>query len=58
MDDRDTGVTGPLYQVGPIPTLFLIDAGGKITYRHVGYEEGDEKELRGEIEKALGAPRA
>jgi peroxiredoxin len=55
MDNRISGVTGPLYQVGPIPTLFLIDASGTITYRHVGYEEGDEKELRAEIEKALGA---
>ena len=25
VDDRVSGVTGPLYQVGPIPTLFLID---------------------------------
>ena len=53
MDDRVTGVTGPLYQVGPIPTLFLIDSSGKITYRHVGYEEGDEEELRAELEKVL-----
>ncbi len=56
MDDRVTGITGPLYQVGPIPTLFLIDSSGKITYRHVGYEEGDEEELRVELEKILGGP--
>ncbi len=53
IDDRDSGTTGPLYQVGPIPTLFLIDSAGRITYKHVGYEPGDEEELRKEIEKAL-----
>jgi len=58
MDDRVTGVTGPLYQVGPIPTLFLIDAAGRITYRRVGYEEGDEEGLQTEIERVLNPPPA
>ena len=57
-DDREHGVTGPIYQVGPIPTLFLIDRLGKIAYRHVGYEPGDEEALKAEIEAALALPGA
>ena len=57
-DDREHGVTGPIYQVGPIPTLLLIDRRGRIAYRHVGYEHGDEQELRAELEAALVAPGA
>jgi hypothetical protein len=57
-DDREKGLTGPLYQVGPIPTLLLIDSQGKITYRHVGYSPGDEDELRTKIEEALASPQA
>ena len=54
MDDRVEGITGPLYQVGPIPTSFLIDREGKITYKHIGYEPGDEEELKVKINQALG----
>lgn len=54
MDNRQNGITGPLYQVGPIPTLFLIDRDRKITYKHIGYEPGDEEELKAKIDQALG----
>ena len=39
------GATGDLYQVGGIPTLFLIDREGLVVERIVGYEPGDEKRL-------------
>lgn len=57
VDDRDKGITGPLYQVGPIPTLLLINSEGRITYRHVGYSPGDEEELQTQIDLALGTPQ-
>jgi peroxiredoxin len=28
-----------------IPATFVLDGNGKIVYRHVGYNEGEEQEL-------------
>lgn len=42
-------------QVGKtIPFLLLYDTSGKEVYRHVGYKEGDEKELRAEVLRLIG----
>ena len=45
LDDREEGLTGSLYQVGPIPTLFLIDRDGKIVEKKIGYDPADAEEL-------------
>jgi len=45
LDDREEGLTGGLYQVGPIPTLFLIDREGKIVEKKIGYDPADGEEL-------------
>ena len=45
MDVRMGGATGKPYQVGGIPTLFLIDREGKIVERFVGFGPGDEEKL-------------
>jgi len=48
-----------LMQVGGIvPFLVLYDADGRELYRHTGYKEGDEAELRREIEQMLATAAA
>jgi peroxiredoxin len=37
------------------PTNYLVDAEGRIIWRHYGFRPGDEVELRAEIGAALGA---
>ena len=32
--------------VQPIPHMFILDSKGKIVYNHVGYNDGDEGEIR------------
>lgn len=55
MDTRMGGVTGSLYQVGGIPTLFLIGADGAVFERRIGFEPGDERDLRNAVERLLAA---
>lgn len=43
-----------LFGVRFFPTSFLIDREGRIIYKHVGFEEGDETKLATEVEKLLG----
>ena len=46
---------------GTMPFLALYDAGGREVYRHTGYREGDELELREQVERLLagaGTPAA
>lgn len=46
---------------GTMPFLALYDADGREVYRHTGYREGDELELREQVERLLSrtaAPRA
>jgi len=48
------GEVSRLLQVGKtVPFLVLYDANGKEAYRHVGYKEGDEKELRERVMSLL-----
>ena len=55
MDARMGGVTGELYQVGGIPTLFLITSEGTVFERRVGFEAGEGPELRRAVERLLAA---
>lgn len=41
------------YQVTSIPHTIMIDREGKVVYEHIGYQRGDEKELREKIEEQL-----
>jgi hypothetical protein len=54
LDDRESGVTGPALQVGYIPNLILIDAEGVIRWRKIGFERGDEAEIRAAVRELLG----
>jgi peroxiredoxin len=49
IDDREKGVAGKSYQVGGIPTLFLIDRDGKIVEKRVGYEPEHLDELTAKV---------
>jgi thiol-disulfide isomerase/thioredoxin len=49
------GDVGRKLQIGSsVPFLVLYDAAGKEIYKHVGYKEGDERELRGRVSALLG----
>lgn len=41
------------YRVTGIPTTVIIDAEGRVMFRHVGYSPGDEERLAREIESLL-----
>ena len=54
LDDREDGVTGDLYQVGPIPTLFLIDREGRVVKRKVGYDPSEADKLEEAVAALVG----
>ncbi len=60
--DTSGDVQRKLQTPGTLPFLVLLDAAGREVYRHVGYREGDEIDLREEIlelrESADHAPAA
>jgi hypothetical protein len=39
--------------VSVLPTLFILDAQGKLVYTHEGFAPGDEKIIEKEIENLL-----
>ncbi|MBN2013090.1 TlpA family protein disulfide reductase [candidate division KSB1 bacterium] len=41
------------FKIVALPTLFLIDQNGTISYTHTGYRPGDEKELTLEVDKLM-----
>jgi cytochrome c biogenesis protein CcmG/thiol:disulfide interchange protein DsbE len=41
------------YKLTMTPTHYLLDAGGKILWKHAGYKPGDEKDLERRIREAL-----
>jgi peroxiredoxin len=47
-----------LYNVGPVPTVFVVRRDGAISYTHTGYRPGDEVGLEKEIQKAIAAGAA
>jgi hypothetical protein len=53
LDDRENGATGPLYQVGGIPTLFLIDPQGTVRWKKIGFSPGDELGIRRRVESLV-----
>jgi peroxiredoxin len=42
-----------LYGIQAIPELFIIDPEGYIVYRHRGFKEGDEEDIREKLEELL-----
>jgi cytochrome c biogenesis protein CcmG/thiol:disulfide interchange protein DsbE len=52
-----SGEVSRLLQVGKtVPFLVLYDTAGREVYRHIGYKEGDERELQSAVARLLGAP--
>jgi len=55
LEDREEDpVVGGIFDVHSFPTSYLIDAEGRIMYYHLGFDDGDEKRIAGEIESLLG----
>jgi len=55
LEDRtEDPVVGGLFGVHAFPTSFILDASGRILYYHLGFDEGDEKKIAGEIRTLLG----
>ncbi len=52
LHDRD-GLVGRLYSIPGVPTSYLIDTQGKITYRVVGKYDWSDREARIAVEKLL-----
>jgi len=52
--EGDDEVVRGVFGVRIFPTSYLIDRDGRIVYKHVGFEEGDELRLAKEVEKLLG----
>jgi peroxiredoxin len=44
-----------LYRVTAVPTICIVERGGRIAYSHVGYRPGDEVNLEKKIQLAIAA---
>jgi peroxiredoxin len=51
-----TGKTAMSYRVAGMPTSFVINREGEITYRHVGFKAGDMAVIQQHIEALLQPP--
>jgi len=49
------GEVSTLLNVTAYPTLFIVNSANKIVYTHYGFRSGDEKILKNEIDRLLGA---
>jgi peroxiredoxin len=47
--EGEAEVASSLYKVRAYPSSYLIDREGRVMYFHLGFEEGDEKQLEEEI---------
>lgn len=54
--DVDQEVAGIRYGVIATPTNYLLDASGRIVWRHYGFRPGDEIDMREQITRILEAP--
>lgn len=48
-NEGDQAVARKVYKVQAFPTSFLVDRSGRVMYYHLGFSEGDEKQLEKEI---------
>jgi peroxiredoxin len=51
--EGDQEVVRKIFKVTTFPSSFLIDRQGRVLFAHVGFAEGDEKELEERIVKLL-----
>ncbi len=52
-DHEEDGIVGNLFNVHSFPTSYVIDREGRVMYFHLGFEEGDEKEIEEQIKTLL-----
>ncbi len=53
--DEGQEVAARRYGVIGTPTNYLLDASGRVVWRHYGYRPGDEIEVRARVEELLAA---
>lgn len=53
IDDRSEGVTGKPYQVGGLPSLYLIGRDGRLVEKRIGYEAEDAEDLASVVERLV-----
>ena len=41
--------------VTQMPTMFLVGRDGRVAWMHAGFEDGDQEEIRKQVEEALAA---
>jgi len=51
--DADETVVGDTLGVQGFPTSYIVDRQGRILYRHLGFDVGDEEKIEKEIVKLL-----
>ncbi len=51
---EENDVANGIFGMRSFPTSYIIDGEGRILFYHLGYNEGDEKEMEQEILKLLG----
>ena len=51
---EENDVANGIFGMRSFPTSFIIDSEGRILFYHLGFEDGDEKEMEQEIIKLLG----
>ncbi len=49
------GAVSRQFGVVATPTNYLVDANGRVVWRHYGFRPGDEAQLREEISAVLGS---
>lgn len=47
--EDDSEVVETVFQVMGYPTSFIVDRQGRIMYYHLGFDEGDEKQIEEEV---------
>lgn len=48
-------VAGKKYPIPTMPTTYVIDASGTVRHVHVGYHDGEDKQIEAEVSKLLKA---
>lgn len=51
--DEDETVVGDVLGIQGFPTSYVVDRQGRIMFRHLGFDEGDEEKIEKEVVKLL-----
>ena len=51
--EGDAEMVYEFFQVSGFPTSYILDAQGRVLYKHFGYSEGDEVKMEEEIKRLM-----